>query len=133
MTDAIAAAAATIDAAPSSTEPVQALEVAQAGESSVNTASEIAATAAACISSTPDASAISQPAEATTSKSSEQQGTRAASDPMTQEQADAFRASANNQFVHHRLLSSLVTTLRRKWNLFDGELEAILKEAESHL
>jgi hypothetical protein len=34
---------------------------------------------------------------------------------------------------HTSILRRLTETLRRKWNVFDGELEAILKDAESHL
>jgi hypothetical protein len=33
---------------------------------------------------------------------------------------------------HTAILRRLTTTLRRKWNVFDGELELILKDAESH-
>jgi hypothetical protein len=34
---------------------------------------------------------------------------------------------------HTTILRHMTQTLRRKWNMFDGELEAIIKDAESHL
>lgn len=46
--------------------------------------------------------------------------------------ANASNAGAN-EHSHTSLLRGLVAMLRRKWNVFDSELEALLKDAESHL
>lgn len=41
--------------------------------------------------------------------------------------------AGTGEHPHTTILRRLTATLRRKFNVFDGELEAILKDAESHL
>jgi len=49
--------------------------------------------------------------------------------------ADASDTAAQVALEHPHitLLRRMTETLRRKWNVFDSELEAILKDAENHL
>lgn len=49
--------------------------------------------------------------------------------------SESNRGSAGDttEHPHTSILRRMTETLRRKWNVFDGELEAILKDAESHL
>jgi hypothetical protein len=105
MSDPIAEAAANLnDAAPSSTEPQQsAPEVAPAGEPSSSPSSGEAG-----------AGEVGN-ADASTSL------------------AGAARDASIAEHPHTTILRRLTETLRRKWNVFDGELEAILKDAESRL
>ena len=40
---------------------------------------------------------------------------------------------SDGEHPHTTILRNLTTTLRRKFNVFDSELETLLKDAESHL
>lgn len=52
--------------------------------------------------------------------------------PAVDTEANASNAGAN-EHPHTSLLRGLVSTMRRKWNVFDAEIEALLKDAENHL
>lgn len=145
MTDPVAEAAAQLAAAPSSTEPslideikegIHTLEekvehfihpdapaVAQAGEQPSLPASGDAGTAdlpnaAASLAASPSGNAASSSAQNAL--------------PAVDTEANASNAGAN-EHLHTSLLRGLVGMLRRKWNVFDAELEALLKDAESRL
>jgi len=121
MSDPIAEAAAQLDAAPSSTEPQQpAPEVAQAGEPSMESISALENGA----SDAGSMSAANSTGNTLSSGESPNGATPAVSEPAP---------ASTGEHPHTSILRRLTETLRRKWNVFDGELEAILKDAESHL
>lgn len=86
-----------------------------------------------------------EPGEPSSSPSSVDSGTGEAGNgapipDASKETSDASATSSSpasevvwTEHPHTTILRTLTTTLRRKFNLFDGELEAILKDAESHL
>ncbi|WP_433705812.1 hypothetical protein [Paraburkholderia sacchari] len=160
--DPIAAAAAQLDAAPSSTEPSM-LERAEEtiheleakiehlmhpegrapGESeSAQAAAPLspAVTSSDVASIQSDAPEVAQAGEipvaapgVVAAETVESSSTGATEQSSLTSAASQAAVAAPGEHPHTAILRSLTTTLRRKFNVFDGELEALLKDAESHL
>jgi hypothetical protein len=122
MSDPVAEAAANLnDAAPSSTEPVVAQEVGTPAVGEISAGSAAAAPV--------DTSAMTSVADVASGETQAAAELSNAASP-----ADSAPAQeSTGEHPHTSILRRLTETLRRKWNVFDGELEAILKDAESHL
>lgn len=126
MTDPTAAAQQN-DAAPSSTEPVPN----GAGGASLDATSSPAASAPdAPLSGEGDVGNVVAVSEGAEPPASGESGS--ASNASNENSAsDAGQNTAEHP--HTSLLRRMTETLRRKWNVFDSEIEAILKDAEGVL
>jgi hypothetical protein len=125
MSDPIAEAAANLnDAAPSSTEPVVAQEVGTATPGESLSPSE--GSQSGSDSKETPSSSMSQ-----SSEDASQESAKEGAGELVNAAAPAQESTGEHP--HTSILRRLTETLRRKWNVFDGEIEAILKDAESRL
>lgn len=137
MSDPIAEAAANLnDAAPSSTEPVVVQAAAELPNDAATPpagAATPASTGNVLVNAAPVVDAPNVGASGVT-----EQAAPVAEQSAQQPGGSAMAASGAEQPIfaehpHTSILRRLTETLRRKWNVFDGELEAILRDAESRL
>jgi hypothetical protein len=144
MSDPIAQAAAQIDAAPSSTEPSILTEI--VGEFKAlgekvehlihpEPVQEGGAAAAGESSSASQPAAIepkvSQESMTLTDGGASDAGSNTSNSSISED--GSTEQELGDEHPHTGILRRLTETLRRKFNVFDGELEALLKDAESHL
>ncbi|CAG4900668.1 hypothetical protein [Paraburkholderia saeva] len=155
MTDPVAEAAAQLAATPSSTEPSlideikagihtleekaehlihpQSAEVAQVGESAQSAEENVLIEkSTTATQSTGNLSSEDAAEQGNVAASSLTSGIATTVDASSSE-TGSVSALLPAEHPHTTILRRLTTTLRRKWNMFDGELEAIIKDAESHL